>query len=77
MERAAAKVNVFNLGTDEYCTVNDSISWITGRLGLNPTRQYSGGDRGWVGDSPLIFPQLQPDPQSGVETESVHTAGRR
>jgi UDP-glucose 4-epimerase len=55
MDRAPGKVNVFNLGTDEYCTVNDSIGWITGRLGLNPTRQYSGGDRGWVGDSPFIF----------------------
>ena len=24
------KVNIFNLGTDEYCEVNDSIGWITG-----------------------------------------------
>jgi UDP-glucose 4-epimerase len=35
--------------------VDDSIGWITGRLGLNPTRQYSGGERGWVGDSPFIL----------------------
>jgi UDP-glucose 4-epimerase len=55
MEQASAKVNIFNLGTDEYCMVDDSIGWITGRLGLNPALQYSGGDRGWVGDSPFIF----------------------
>jgi len=55
MENAQAKVNVFNLGTDEYCEVNSSIGWITNSLALNPSRQYSGGERGWIGDSPFIF----------------------
>ena len=55
IERAAGKVNIFNLGTDEYCTVDQSIGWITGKLGLNPAREYAGGDRGWIGDSPFIF----------------------
>jgi UDP-glucose 4-epimerase len=44
-----------NLGTDEYCAVNDSISWITSELRLSPKLSYSGGSRGWVGDSPFIF----------------------
>lgn len=55
LEKTTGSVNIFNLGTDEYCTVDDSIGWITDFLGLNPTRRYAGGDRGWVGDSPLIF----------------------
>jgi UDP-glucose 4-epimerase len=55
MEQASAKVNIFNLGTDEYCMVDDSIGWITERLGLHPARQYAGGERGWVGDSPFIL----------------------
>ena len=55
MERATEKVNIFNLGTDEYCQVNDSIGWITGHLGLSPQRSYTGGERGWIGDSPFIF----------------------
>jgi UDP-glucose 4-epimerase len=55
VEQASAKVNVFNLGTDEYCTVDDSIGWISARLGLTPQRCYSGGDRGWVGDNPFIY----------------------
>jgi len=38
METAAEKVTVLNLGTDEYCEVNDSIGWICGRLGWS---------RGW------------------------------
>jgi len=48
-------VNVFNLGTDEYCEVNDSIGWITEHLGLRPALVYTGGDRGWIGDNPFIF----------------------
>jgi UDP-glucose 4-epimerase len=55
LERADAKVNIFNLGTDEYCEVNDSIGWICDHLGLHPKLTYSGGERGWVGDSPFIF----------------------
>jgi len=49
------KVNVVNLGTNEYCQVNDSIALITGHLGLKPTLKYSGGERGWIGDNPFIF----------------------
>jgi len=55
LERAGDKINVFNLGTDEYCSVDDSIGWITGHLGISPARTYTGGERGWVGDSPFIF----------------------
>lgn len=49
------KVCVYNLGTDEYCTVKDSIGWITERLGLTPKLEFTGGERGWVGDNPFIF----------------------
>ena len=55
MEKAQGKVNVFNLGADEYCQVDDSIGWICEYLGVSPQRTYAGGDRGWVGDSPFIF----------------------
>jgi len=53
--RADAKTTILNLGADEYCTVNDSIGWITGALGLAPQLTYAGGERGWIGDSPFIF----------------------
>lgn len=55
IEKSQDKVNIFNLGTDEYCQVNDSIGWITSQLGLNPKLSYTGGERGWIGDSPFIF----------------------
>jgi UDP-glucose 4-epimerase len=55
LEKAEGKVNIFNLGTDEYCEVNDSIGWICEYLGLHPKLTYAGGERGWVGDSPFIL----------------------
>ena len=55
LERANDRVNVFNLGTDEYCHVRESIGWISGELGLAPRLAYTGGERGWIGDSPFIF----------------------
>lgn len=55
MEIAGDKVNVFNLGTDQYCEVNDSIGWITDALAVSPELKYTGGDRGWIGDNPFIF----------------------
>jgi len=55
IEKAQDKINIFNLGTNEYCEVADSVAWITQHLGLKPQLSFSGGERGWVGDSPFIF----------------------
>ena len=55
MDKAVDKVNIFNLGVDGYCEVNDSIVWICDELGVQPELHYSGGDRGWIGDNPFIF----------------------
>lgn len=55
IERAPDKVNIFNLGVDNYCELNDSIDWISEALGVKPVLEYTGGDRGWIGDNPFIF----------------------
>jgi UDP-glucose 4-epimerase len=55
IERARDKVNIFNLGSDEYCEVNDSVGWICEALGITPERSYTGGERGWIGDNPFIL----------------------
>ncbi len=55
IDKSADKVNIYNLGTDEYCKVDDSIGWICDHLGVTPERSYTGGERGWIGDSPFIF----------------------
>lgn len=55
VEKGNEKVNIFNLGTEEYVCVNDSIACILQTLDLSPQLVYTGGDRGWIGDNPFIF----------------------
>jgi len=55
MQHSQEKVNVFNLGTDEYCQVTDSIAWICDYLKVSPAFDFTGGERGWIGDNPFIF----------------------
>lgn len=52
---AKHRVQTYNLGCDEYVQVNDSIAVICKTLGLNPRLEYTGGNKGWVGDNPFIF----------------------
>ncbi|MGH9583108.1 MAG: NAD-dependent epimerase/dehydratase family protein [Bryobacteraceae bacterium] len=79
IENADARVNIFNLGLDEYCEVNDSIGWIAERLGVSPEIRYTGGERGWVGDSPFIFldckriRELGWEPRSNIRQGIVRT----
>lgn len=65
LRHGAERVNVFNLGTDESCEVNDSLRWITTRLALEPQLEYAGGTRGWIGDNPLIL----------LDTRRIRTLG--
>ena len=59
LKKSKEKLNIFNLGVNDYCEVNDSIKWICDELNLNPKLKYTGGDRGWVGDNPFIFLQTE------------------
>lgn len=63
--KAKHGVEVYNLGTDEYVRVNDSVRVICTHLGLKPRLEYSGGDRGWIGDNPFIF----------LDTKKIRTSG--
>jgi UDP-glucose 4-epimerase len=55
LDRLPAGLGIFNLGTDSYCTVDQSLGWICDELGVEPERVYTGGERGWIGDNPFIF----------------------
>jgi UDP-glucose 4-epimerase len=52
--QAAAGVGIYNLGTDETTVVDASVAAIVAHMGIEPEISYAGGERGWVGDSPLI-----------------------
>jgi UDP-glucose 4-epimerase len=58
-------VEIYNLGTEEFVQVNDSIGFICNALNLQPQREYTGGSRGWVGDNPFIF----------LDTKKVRSTG--
>ena len=48
-------VNTFNLGTEEFISVNQSIKIITKYLKLKPRLEYTGGKSGWIGDVSFIL----------------------
>jgi UDP-glucose 4-epimerase len=54
-KKAKHSVEIFNLGADEYVQVNDSIRFICAALGVKPKLEYTGGNKGWIGDNPFIF----------------------
>lgn len=67
--KAKHRVEIYNLGTDEYVQVNDSIGFICAALGLKPRMEYSGGNRGWIGDNPFIFLDTKKIRATGWEPE--------
>ena len=55
IKKSKNKINIFNLGTEEYITVKDSIRTLCKYLKISPKIYFSGGKRGWIGDSPFIL----------------------
>jgi len=52
---APHRTQIYNLGTTKYVQVNDSIGYICGALGIKPRFEYTGGNKGWIGDNPFIL----------------------
>ncbi len=65
--KAKHRCAIFNLGAAEYCTVRDSICWICSRLDLKPDLEFTGGEKGWIGDNPFIY----------LETKKIRDTGWR
>jgi UDP-glucose 4-epimerase len=55
INKSEDRINIFNLGTDEYIEVIESINCITSYLEIDPKLTFTGGERGWIGDNPFIF----------------------
>jgi UDP-glucose 4-epimerase len=55
LEKMTATKNVINLGHVEYMNVKDLAEIVCQELGLSGVRyRYTGGPRGWLGDSPFV-----------------------
>lgn len=68
-DQAPHGVTVLNLGTEEYCSVRQSIGWLCESLGVKPELIFTGGDRGWVGDNPFIYLDTTKIRRSGWRSE--------
>ena len=68
-------VEVYNLGTEEYVQVKDSIGFICATLGVQPRIDFTGGERGWVGDNPFIFLETKKIRDTGWKSTLTIEAG--
>jgi UDP-glucose 4-epimerase len=55
IEHAKGLKNIFNLGHDKFMNVSDLAEVVVAELGLKGVRyRMTGGERGWLGDSPFV-----------------------
>ena len=54
VERADDEFNVYNLGTRTTTSVDRIADIVSEEMGLDPTYEYTGGERGWTGDVPRM-----------------------
>lgn len=74
------RFEVYHLGVPDYCRVVESAGWICAELGLAPRLEFTGGERGWVGDNPFVFLDVRKAmatgwaPKRGIEQSVRETA---
>jgi UDP-glucose 4-epimerase len=55
IDTGASTKNIYNLGHDYFITVLDVTKIVLDEMGLQEVKlEFSGGQRGWLGDSPLV-----------------------
>lgn len=52
--KAKEKVNIFNIGSEDRIKVKRIAEIVAEEMGLNPKFRFTGGDRGWKGDVPIM-----------------------
>jgi UDP-glucose 4-epimerase len=57
LERSTERYDVFNVATDDYLTVREIADIAVSEMGLDQSNveyEFTGGDRGWKGDVPVV-----------------------
>lgn len=57
--RSELNYDVFNIGHNRYIEVTESANLVTKFLGVSPKLIFENKDRGWVGDNPFTFLDIQ------------------
>jgi UDP-glucose 4-epimerase len=52
-------VEIYNLGNTEVVTVTRLAEILCDEIGVNPKFEYTGGDRGWLGDTPYCILSIE------------------
>jgi len=57
--KADEVVNIFNIGSEDQIKVKRIAEIVCEEMGLNPTFRFTGGDRGWKGDVPVMLLSIE------------------
>ncbi len=55
IDKSRGAIQIYNLGHTDWLKVDDSVKIIVRAMDVSPQIVYTGGERGWVGDSPRIL----------------------
>jgi len=69
VEHADRPVNTYNLGTRTTTSVTTIADIVAEEMGLDPEYEYTGGNRGWVGDVPRMRLSIEKLSALGWEPE--------
>lgn len=76
--RPSRQFEVYHLGLPEVCLVRDSAQWICHEMGLAPKLEFGTGNRGWIGDSPVVLLDTQKALSTGWRpTHSIESSIRQ
>lgn len=75
IEKQDELCSTFNVGNDQWLTVAKVVQTILNELELNPAIKYAGGQRGWIGDSPVVRLDSSRLKDMGWQAETSITAG--
>ncbi|WP_456328986.1 NAD-dependent epimerase/dehydratase family protein [Archaeoglobus sp.] len=53
------KVNLFNIGSEDQVKVRRIAEIVSEELGISPKFRFTGGDRGWKGDVPVMLLSIE------------------
>jgi len=70
-------LRTFNIGTRTTTSVDEIAVIVADVLGLDPTHEYTGGDRGWTGDVPRMRLSIDRLLETGWEPEQESNAAVR
>ena len=49
------RLNVYNIGSEDQLTVKEIAQIVSNKMKVNPKFRFTGGERGWKGDPPLML----------------------